>query len=214
MKKTRGAIVAIFVLVVGAMFVVACGGDDDAKTSVTATNQPQSSSTAAATTDAGDATSAATVAATTAPVNATEPPSGGDVASDACALLTTAEVEDAFGEPTQEPVPDAAIDVPISGGVTASVSTCGYTSESFTSSLSVTYYSAPGKDDAIAGMIQLACQGHETISGLGDAACWYDEQHVQIQMAKDGSFVDVFATTSLDAGEMLMNVMEKAAGRI
>jgi hypothetical protein len=201
------------VLVVGAMGIAACGGDDDTtNTSATATSQA-SSAAGTSTEAAGDPTSAATDEPTSAPVDATDPPDG-DGAADACALLTKAEVEAALGETVNEPTSDPIINAPISGGVIANISTCGFTSESFTSSISITYYSAPGEDEAIQSMIQLACSmGNDSID-LGDQACWYDDQHVQIQLAKGDAFLDIFATTSLNAGDILMTLAAKAAARM
>jgi hypothetical protein len=46
-----------------------------------------------------------------------------------------------------------------------------------------------------------------------DAACWYDSQGVQIQAAKGGSFVDMFATVSGDASNILFDLMTKAISR-
>jgi len=212
MSKTRGVIVALFVLVVGAMGIAACGGDDDdATTSATATQQ---SSAAVSTTAAGGATSAATAAATTVAANPTDAPSnGGSDIGDACDLLTKEEVEAELGETVNAPDDGDTFDVAITGG-TAAVSTCGWTSESFASSISVTFWSAPGLDQGIEGMIQLACTQKEEISGLGDQACWYDQQHVQIQAAKGGYFLDIFATMSGDASDALQTLAAKAVGRL
>ena len=97
----------------------------------------------------------------------------------------------------------------------ASVGGCGYTSESFASSISLTYWYAPGLEDGIRAMIDLACgQGQESISGLGDKACWYDQQHAQIQLAKDGYFLDIFATMSGDASDVLLTLAEKAVEKL
>jgi hypothetical protein len=214
MKGTRALMVALFVLIAGAMSVVACGGDDDAKTSATATKQ---ASTTATTAGGGGTTTTATSAATTetdAPAE-TQPPIGHVTASTAaCDLLTKAEVEAALGE-TISPVDNgAAFDTPLPGGGTAAVSTCGFTSESFASSISLTFWNAPGLDQGIKGMIDLACSGHEEVSGVGDKACWYDQQHVQIQASKGAYFIDMFATMSGDASEVLKTLAEKAADRL
>ena len=62
-------------------------------------------------------------------------------------------------------------------------------------------------------MIEMACSGHEEVS-LGDEACWYDDQHIQIQARKGGYFLDMFATVDGDASETLETLMEKALGRL
>lgn len=214
MSKTRSVIVAIFLLVIGAMFVVACGGDDDdAKTSATA-NQQSSSTAAASTTPAGGAATTAAAAATTAAVVGTQPATGGITSSNSCDLLTQSELEDALGEPFQEPVAVDVIDFGLAGGGTAAVGGCGFTSESYASSISLTYWYAPGQDDAIQAMIELACgQGQESIPDLGDRACWYDDRHAQIQLASNGNFLDIFATMSGDASDVLLTLAKKAVSK-
>lgn len=213
MNTTRGLIVVLFVLVVGAMGIAACGGDDDdAKTSATATSQG-SQATTAATTPAGDEPASA---ATTAAVNPTAAPgNGGSSGGTACDLLTKEEVEQELGETVNAPdVGETFEDMPLTGGGTGDVSTCGWTSESFASSISLTFWSAPGQEDGIRSMIDLACTQHEEISGLGDRACWYDQQHAQIQASKGGYFIDIFATMSSDPSSVLETLTEKAIERL
>jgi len=200
------------VLVVTVIALAACGGDDDdAKSSATATNQQTA---AASTTPAGGAATTAAAAPTTSAAVGTQPANVGITADNSCALITKSEVEDALGESVQEPVAVDVINTPVSGGGTAAVGGCGYTSESFASSISVTYWYAPGQDDAMQAMVQLACSGKETISGLGDKACWYDDQHLQIQLASGGNFLDMFATMSGDASGVLTTLAKKAVGRM
>lgn len=209
MKTTKGLIVALAVLIIGAMTVAACGGDDDANTSATAQ--------ATATNQGSQATTATGDDPTTAPTDAadpTDPPSnGGSDVSDACSLLAKEEVEAELGETVNAPEDGETYDITIEGG-TAAVSTCGWTSESFASSISLTYWSAPGAGAGIDGMIELACTQKEEISGLGDRACWYDEGHVQIQAAEGEYFIDMFATMSGDASDVLEALMGKAIDRV
>jgi hypothetical protein len=218
MNTTRGLIAALFVLIVGAMGIAACGGDDDAKTSATATQQ-QTSVAGASTTAAGGAattTAAATGAATetVAPAE-TQPPIGHVTASTAaCDLLTTAEVEEALGEMINTPDNGLSIDTPISGGGTAAVSSCGWTSASYASSISLTFWNAPGLDQGIEGMINLACGGKQSVDVGADSACWYDAQGVEIQAAKGAYFIDMFATMTGDASNVLHTLMSKAIERL
>jgi hypothetical protein len=205
--------------ILGAMVVpaviglTACGGDDNAKTSATAAQQQHLSSTATAKpTDTASEPTDTPEATKTAPAQATEPTSG--EAGHACDLLTTGEVSNALGEALNEPDRGETIDTPIAGGVTAAVSTCGWTTQSFASSISMTYYAAPGRDDAISGMIGLACTNKQAVDVGADSACWYDAQEVQIQAAKGGSFVDMFATMSGDASNVLHDLMSKAISRV
>lgn len=215
MNRTQRAIVAVLVLVVSAMGIAACGGDD-AKTSATATRQSSATAAATATAAGGAGTTTATLAATeTVAATETQPPIGHVSSSaKACDLLTKAEVEEALGETISPLDVGETFDTPLPGGGTAAVSTCGYTSESYASSISLTFWNAPGLDQGIQGMIQLACSGHEEVSGVGDQACWYDSQHVQIQAAKGAYFIDMFATMSGDASGVLQTLAEKAAGRL
>lgn len=214
MNKTRSLIVAIFLLVIGAMFVVACGGGDDDDDAATATNQQSGSTAAASTTPAGGTATTAAAAATTPAAVGTQPAGGEITASDSCDLLTQSELEEALGEAVQEPVALEVENFPLSGGGTAAVGGCGFTSESYASSISLTYWYAPGQDDAIQAMIELACgQGQESIPDLGDRACWYDQQHAQIQLASNGNFLDIFATMSGDASDVLLTLAKKAVSK-
>jgi len=209
--------IAVFVLVMAAGLMAACGGGDDAKTSVTATataaQQQQSSST---TTTTAKPTEAGTEATDTPKMTETAPPSEpvtGDTGH-ACDLLTIDDVSSALGEAVSEPDRGQTIDTSIGNGATAAVSTCNWTTQSYASSISMTYYAAPGKDDAISSMIGLACTNKQAVAVGADAACWYDVQGTEIQAAKGGSFIDMFATVSSDASNILFDLMSKVIGRV
>ena len=212
MNRTPFAIFAMLLLVAASIGLAACGGGDDDDTADDAASE-QTSAAADDTSPAEEAT-ADDEEATTAAAAATQAASGGITASDACDLLTQSEVAEALGESVQEPQGLEVLDAPMPGGGTAAVGGCSYLSESFASSISVTYWTAPGSENAIQQMIGLACQGKESISGLGDEACWYDEQHAQIQLAKGGYFLDMFATMSGDASDVLLTLAEKAADKM
>jgi hypothetical protein len=95
----------------------------------------------------------------------------------------------------------------------ATVGTCNYVSPSGFSSISLTSWFS---DDhgGIQDMIELACDGKETIEGLGDLACWYDDAHLEIQLGKGGAFVDMFITSSGDTTEIGQTLAEKAVARL
>jgi hypothetical protein len=212
MSTTR-TLFTILALAVGAILIAACGGgDDDAKTSATATQQQQqsSSTTTAKPTEAGGETTETPGGTETAPPSE---PVTGDVGH-ACDLLTIDDVASALGESVSEPDRGQTIDTLIGSGVTAAVSTCGWTTQSFASSISMTYYAAPGGDNAISDMIGLACTNKQSVDVGADSACWYDAQGVQIQAAKGGSFIDMFATTTGDASNILHELMSKAIDRV
>jgi hypothetical protein len=76
------------------------------------------------------------------------------------------------------------------------------------------YWSSPGNAQAIKTMVEGACSGKEMIDGLGDVACWYDSQHVEIQLATGATFLDIFATTEGDSTEALLDISGKAVNRL
>lgn len=217
MYKARGLLLTIALAVIAALAIVACGGDDDDD------KNGGSAATATATRQASDATEGAGSPTdepggegepTDKPDDATQPPAGAISASDSCKLLTQSELEDALGEPMQEPVAVEVLSAPLGNGASASVGGCGFTTESFASSISLTYWSAPGQEEGIRGMIELACgSGQEAISGLGDRACWYDDRHAQIQLARGETFLDIFATMSGDASDALLTLAQKAISK-
>jgi hypothetical protein len=121
---------------------------------------------------------------------------GGEEVSDACSLLTVADVEDAFGTEMLDAELIELPDMQLSSGGTASVSSCSFLAAVGVDSLSVTVTSAsPGDDAGIGAMIELACQNKDEIAGLGDQACWFSEAHTEIQMKAGATFVDIFVTT-------------------
>jgi hypothetical protein len=97
---------------------------------------------------------------------------------------------------------------------TADIGTCSYVSAASISSVNVNVWSAPGSDDAIQGMAEVACTNKESISGLADLACWYDDQHVEIQLADRSYFLDIFATDDTDTTDALLTLSETAVSRL
>jgi hypothetical protein len=206
-------IVVILVLAVAAMFVVACGGDDDDSGGATATASRQSGSTATATGQAGASTDAPT--ATNASSDPTDQPDDGGTVADACALVTQAEVEAALGESVQAPyiTYTGTANVGLTSAQ-ATVSTCAYVSDTSIASVNMNYWSSPGNAQAIKAMVEGACNGKEMIADLGDVACWYDSQHVEIQLATGATFLDIFATTGGDSTNALLDISGKAVNRL
>lgn len=216
MRKKRSLIIAIFLLVVGAMFVVACGGGDDDATTATATSD-QSGSGTSPTAEPGSGTDAPT--ATAGSSNPTEKPADGGVVADACALVTKEEAEAALGSALQTPYVTYTGTANV--GLTsaqATVSTCAYIADAGIPSANINYWSSPGNAAEIRAMVAEgvngACVNKEMIDGLGDVACWYDSQHVEIQLATGATFLDIFATVEGDASGALLDMAEKAVGRL
>ena len=108
----------------------------------------------------------------------------------------------------------SAIDARMSDGKTASVGTCGYTSASYASSISVTYWYAPGPDDSIQKMINLAATATRASGLPATRLAGSDDQHVQIHLASSGHFLDIFATMGGDASDVLTTLAGKAVGRM
>ena len=216
MNKTRNAILAILMLTIAAMFVASCGDDDDDAQDPTATSE-QSDSTATATAEPGDATDAPT--ATAGASDPTDEPDDGATVADACALVTQAEAEAALGSALQAPYVTYTGTANV--GLTsaqATVSTCAYLAEAGVPSANINYWSSPGNAAEIRAMVAEgvngACVNKEMIDGLGDVACWYDSQHVEIQLATGATFFDIFATMEGDASDALLELAEKAVSRL
>jgi hypothetical protein len=210
MTSTRNLVIALLLLVFGAMFIAACGGDDDddaAGTAATATREQSG--------NAGDKTDEPTKAAETPGANPTDKPDDGGTVADACALVTQSEAEAALGDSLQTPYVTytGTANVGLSNAQ-ATVSTCAYVSDSSIASLNVNYWSSPGNAAAVKAMVEGACTGKEMIDGLGDVACWYDSQHVEIQLATGATFLDIFATMDGDSSDALLDLSGKAVGRL
>lgn len=215
--KTRSAIVALLLLI-GALFIVACGGgdDDDAGDDggSAATATEDSSGIEPAETDEGSEPTA-----TESGGEPTEQPDDGGSVADACALVTQAEAEAALGSALQAPyiTYTGTVNVGLTSAQ-ATVSTCAYMSEAGVPSANVNYWSSPGHAAEIRAMVEegvnAACANKEMIDGLGDVACWYDSQHVEIQLATGASFLDIFVTMEGDASDALLDMAEKAVAKL
>lgn len=196
-------------LVTGALLVVACGGDDDDDAG------DDGGATATATAEGNDATAtvdAGNPTATEGSADPTDEPSSGNTVADACGVVTQAQVEAALGEAVQTPYITYSGRAGVgTSGAQADISTCAYIAEAGIPSLNVDYWTAPGEAAAIAEMIQLACDGKEEIPDLGDLACWYDGDHREIQLGTGTNFVRLFATTSGDSTDALLDIAGKAS---
>lgn len=209
MIKRRTLAILFAVVAVGALALAACGGDDDSGGgTATSTAGGQVTQTTAAGNTSGATTAAATVAAT-----ATQQASSGG--ANPCDLLTKSDVETALGESVNDAEYTLAGDTPVSADVTATVSVCSYSAIAGISSISLDIWSAPGNDSGIKQLTQFVCSSKESVSGLGDVACWYDSDHTELQLSKGASFLDLqFTTLTGDGTELLQALAKKVIGRL
>lgn len=103
----------------------------------------------------------------------------------------------------------------VSADVTATVSACSYSAVVSAKSISVNVWSAPGNDSGIKQLTQFVCSSKESISGLGDVACWYDSDHTELQLSKGDAFLDLeYITLTGDGTDLLQALAKKAIGRL
>jgi hypothetical protein len=221
MNGMRNRWLAICLLLFGMLALAACGGDDDdsdgsgngaEEATVTAGPGGESSPDAAdETPDTADPTEAAGDG------DDEDDDDGGDggsvEASDACAVVTQAQVEAAFGGISMpDPESMALPDTPSPGGGTATTGSCAFVSQTTPDSFSLTIYSA--NDDGAQALVDLACENKDSVS-VGDEACWYSEAHTQIQMKAGPNFVDLFVTTvDGDTTQITSTLAEQAAEQL
>ena len=62
-------------------------------------------------------------------------------------------------------------------------------------------------------MADLACTNKEEV-GVGDISCWYDDGHLEVQVASGSSFLDIFATSQGDTTEILETLSGTAVGNL
>jgi hypothetical protein len=200
---------------------VACGGDGDDDGDAQPTQaasqatQPSGQTTQASPTRAAGATAVATSPGGVAlPTIAS---GSGALAFDACRLFTKQEATTALGGPVGEPDGFSLGNQTVAPGVTVTVSSCSYSATSGVTSVDVTFWRASGTGAAQMrqAMEQLLCQGKERVQGLGDLACWYDEQRNEILALKGSTFVDI----SLDGvgaarADALRTLVQQALSRV
>ena len=214
MNRTTTLLAAICLLLIGSLTFVACGGDDDdAESDVAATGDVQNDATEPSEEEPTDSNEA-TPDAVDSTEDSDDGGSGGGTIEDECDLLEKSEVEAAFNDSFPDPVPLELPETSLPGGGTASTGSCSFTSDMSINSVSYTYYTGPGYEEGIQSMADLACDGKESISDLGDQACWYDDQHVEIQLRSGVTFFDIFATTDGSSEEILLTLAEDAIGRM
>ncbi len=209
MRGTRFTIFAMLLLIAGTVALAACGGGDDDDSADDAASE-QTSAAAEDTSPAEETTADGEEATTAAATD--DDDNGGGEALDPCGYLTQAEVEAALGEPVQAPVVTYTSTTNISGTAQAEVGTCNYVSPTGFSSISITSYFSDD-EDAIQTMVELACQSKETLD-VGEVACWYDDGHLEVQLAQGKAFLDIFITSSNDTTAIGETLAENAVAKL
>lgn len=214
MNKIRMIALAFSLLLLSAMALTACGGDDDSDSGDNGGNG--SEATESADDEATPAEQEEEEEATpTEEASAEEEDNGGsgEAVSDPCTLISQSDVAAALGEEVQDPVVTYTSTANVSGNVQAQVGTCNYVSPSGFSSISLTVWSAPGEESAIGEFAEAACTNKEE-AGLGDASCWYDDSHLEIQVASGDVYIDMFVTSSGDTTAILESLAATAVENI
>jgi len=124
-------------------------------------------------------------------------------ASEACSLLTKADVAAALGEPVTGPTHSAS---------TPEASSCEFSGSGLHKvNLSVMHL-APD----MAGMYKAMCaqKGKEGLTGLGDVTCWYNAKHEELQVLKGTTFFSIELRKSGDPTEAIKGVAKNVYGRV
>jgi hypothetical protein len=125
-------------------------------------------------------------------------------ASDACSLLAKADAAAALGEAVSGPEQKSGL--PMGPGTTASF--CEYTG----SGLHKVHLNLIQMSPDMAAIYKAMCaeKGKEGLAGLGDMACWYNEQHEELQAIKGVKFISIEMKRSGNPTEAIKVVMKKA----
>jgi hypothetical protein len=135
-------------------------------------------------------------------------PKGG-TAIDPCSLVTKQEAVAAVGESVADgksTIVDTSTSPAMQGG-----GSCVFDSPSTPRYLKVNMYRYTPQ---IAAMYRSRCAKKETVSGIGDVACWYDSKHAELQLIKGVTSLAIQLNRSGDATAALKTVAKKAADRL
>ena len=137
----------------------------------------------------------------TVPLTAGSPP-----ASEACSVLTREDAAAALGEAANGP--KALSGRPAGPGAT--VSSCEYTGSGY-HRVQLNLTRLPASSVPI---YQAMCAKNLVVSGLGEAACWYNDKHEELHAFKGTAFLSVELKRSGDPTEAIKAVMKKAVDRV
>src|SRR5262249_36623067 len=93
------------------------------------------------------------------------------------------------------PVNDAkSLDIPKQnmGAFTVDISTCSYDKSGTGPSASAEVQTWRASDASqVKMMAGFVCQTKDKVNGVGDVACWYSNEHRELQAFKGGTFIDL-----------------------
>jgi hypothetical protein len=198
-KRVLGVAFVMCVLIAG----VACGGSKKSSSGSTPTGADQAPSTSN------------NPAATTIAVPSVGAIQQGTNVGDACSIVSKDDVSTALGQTVGAGQGTSLTSQSLGPGLAASVSGCDFTSSSGATVNVVLYKVAGGTSSAQLKQIfqQIICAQKESVSGLGDVACWYDSSHTEIQVMKGLSFVDITISTP-GRGDQLKSLAAKAVSKL
>ncbi|HET9269004.1 MAG TPA: hypothetical protein VFO31_12600 [Vicinamibacterales bacterium] len=112
-------------------------------------------------------------------------PAGAAPADDACAYLTKADAATALGEGVTQSEKKSGL--PMGPGMTAS--SCGYTGSGYHKIQLNLMRLTP----ETAAMYKAMCaqKGKEGLTGLGETACWYNDEHEELQVLIGTTFLSI-----------------------
>jgi hypothetical protein len=127
---------------------------------------------------------------------------------DACSLLTKEDAAAALGEAAAGPKATG----PMSDGAGSTVSGCEYTGSGIHSiQLNLTRLPASSVP-MYKGMC--AEQGHDGLAGMGDVACWYNDEHAELHVIKGNAFLSIELRRGGNPTEPIKAVMKKALAKL
>jgi hypothetical protein len=142
----------------------------------------------------------------------------GATAIEACRLVTKDEAATALGEAVKDAAGLNVGNQDIAPGITVSISSCTFDSNTGLRSVEVTFWRAAGtlSPQLRQAFEQFLCAQKERVNGLGDLACWYDSTHTELQVLKGTTFVDVQITQASgpDRSDALRTLAQRALARL
>ena len=127
---------------------------------------------------------------------------------DACSLLTKEDAATALGEAASGPKATG----PMSDGTGATVSACEYTGSGIHSiQLNLTRLPASSLP-----MYKGICnkKGKDGLAGLGDLACWYNDEHAELHAIKGTAFISIELRRSGNPTEPIIGAMKQALAKL
>jgi hypothetical protein len=127
---------------------------------------------------------------------------------DPCSLLTKAEAAAAVGGAVGDGK-STMVDASQTPGM--ETSSCQFESPTTTHGIKLNMYRYP---PSAAQAFRTRCARKETVPGLGDVACWYDSNHITLQLLKGTTSLSIALSRSGDAAEALKTIARKAVDRL